>query len=185
MHIPTPEELKARREFLGIKQTELAQKAGISQSMVARIEGGNVDPRVGTLNKMVQVLNATVRPKVTAAHVMNTPVLSLHPSDSITSAVEIMDKDNISQIPVIEDGVPVGCISETAIVNAIEQQGQPRTHSLVRHYMESSFPTVSPDTDIETVVRILQNHHAVLVIESGKVKGVITKHDLISLIVNH
>ncbi len=49
MHIPTPEELRARREALGIKQTELAKRAGISQSMVARIEAGNVDPRISTL----------------------------------------------------------------------------------------------------------------------------------------
>jgi predicted transcriptional regulator len=39
--------------------------------------------------------------------------------------------------------------------------------------------------DIETVVRILQNHHAVLVMDAGIVTGVITKHDLISLIVEH
>jgi predicted transcriptional regulator len=51
--------------------------------------------------------------------------------------------------------------------------------------MEPGFPTVSPDTDIETVVSILHNNHAVLVMESGKVNGVITKHDLISLIADH
>jgi len=43
MHIPTPEEIRARRELLGLKQAELAEKAGISQSMVARIEKGSVD----------------------------------------------------------------------------------------------------------------------------------------------
>ena len=37
--------------------------------------------------------------------------------------------------------------------------------------------------NIETVVRILQTHHAVLVMDAGVVTGVITKHDLISLIV--
>ena len=53
MHIPTPEELRARREALGMKQTELARRAGISQSMVARIEAGNVDPRIRTLSKII------------------------------------------------------------------------------------------------------------------------------------
>ena len=51
MHIPTPDELKARRETLGIRQTQLALRAGISQSMVARIEAGSVDPRTSTLKK--------------------------------------------------------------------------------------------------------------------------------------
>jgi predicted transcriptional regulator len=37
--------------------------------------------------------------------------------------------------------------------------------------------------DVETVINILQQNHAVLVVEGKIVKGVITKHDLISLIV--
>jgi predicted transcriptional regulator len=48
--------------------------------------------------------------------------------------------------------------------------------------MESGFPTVPPDMDVETVINILQQNHAVLVVEGKIVKGVITKHDLISLI---
>ena len=37
--------------------------------------------------------------------------------------------------------------------------------------------------DVETVINILQQNHAVLVVEGRLVRGVITKHDLISLIV--
>ena len=37
--------------------------------------------------------------------------------------------------------------------------------------------------DVETVINILQQNHAVLVVEGRLVIGVITKHDLISLIV--
>jgi predicted transcriptional regulator len=36
---------------------------------------------------------------------------------------------------------------------------------------------------VETVIDMLQQNHAVLVVDSGVVRGVITKHDLISLIV--
>jgi len=185
MHIPTPKEIKARREILGMKQVELAERAGISQSMVARIESGSVDPRVSTMAKIVHVLNTMARPRTTAAQVMHTPVISVGVEDTITQAVNIMEKYSISQVPVLENGVPVGCISESAIVNAIEDQSDHRAQGeQVEHYMESGFPTVPHDMDIETVVRILQHHHAVLVMDSGKVRGVITKHDLISLIMD-
>ena len=184
MHIPTPEELRARREMLGIRQTELALRAGISQSMVARIEAGGVDPRTSTLRKIVNVLNTAEQTRMTAAHVMHTPVFSIQASEPVTRAMEIMNKNNISQLPVIEDGIPVGCISESAIVSVIEEQSAHRGHELVvRDFMEPGFPTVPRGMDIETVVRILQNHHAVLVMDAGIVTGVITKHDLISLIV--
>ena len=184
MHIPNPEELRARREALGLKQTELARRAGISQSMVARIEAGSVDPRVSTLNKIIVVLNSAEPKKITAAQIMHTPVLSVPPQASISQAVEIFGKNNISQLPVIERGVPAGCISEAVIVKAIEQQRLHKTHMfMVRDFMEPGFPTVPPDMDVETVINILQQNHAVLVVDGRVVMGVITKHDLISLIV--
>jgi predicted transcriptional regulator len=185
MHIPTPEELKARREMLGIRQAELADRAGISQSMVARIEARSVHTRMSTLVKIVQVLNEAQKPRMTAAHVMHSPVFSVKPEDPITRAVEIMDGKNISQLPVIHDGVPIGCISEAAIVTALEERAAAKDHDLVvSHFLEPGFPTVPPGIDIETVVKILQKNHAVLVMEEGTVRGVITKHDLISLIIN-
>jgi predicted transcriptional regulator len=184
MHIPTPEELRSRRETLGMKQTELAKRAGISQSMVARIEAGNVDPRVSTLNKIITVLNSSEPRKIRALQIMQTPVLSVQPEDPISRAVDIIEKNNISQLPVIERGVPVGCISESVIVKAIEQQRLHKSHQFsVRDFMETGFPTVPPDMDVETVINILQQNHAVLVVEGRIVRGVITKHDLISLIV--
>ncbi|MGD1004102.1 MAG: CBS domain-containing protein [Methanoregulaceae archaeon] len=183
MHIPTPDEIRKRRESLDMRQTELAKRAGISQSMVARIEAGNVDPRVSTLNKIIDVLNHAEQKRVIASQIMHTPVITIHPSDSIANALEIFEKNNISQLPVVEDGVPVGCISESVIVKAIEQQRLHKTQSFyVRDFTEPGFPTVPPDINIENVIDLLQQNHAVLVIEGGVVQGVITKHDLISLI---
>jgi predicted transcriptional regulator len=186
MHIPTPEEIRARREILGLKQAELAEKAGISQSMVARIEKGSVDPRVSTLKKIVDVLNAMEKPKITAARVMHTPVIGVGIDDPIARAADIMEKHGISQVPVLEGDTPVGCVSETAILNAINDRTTHRaSDDRVRYYMEAGFPTVPKDTDIETVIRILEHHHAVLVMDGGRVAGVITTHDLISLVRNH
>ncbi|MDN7023443.1 CBS domain-containing protein [Methanoculleus sp. FWC-SCC1] len=184
MDIPTPAELKAKRMQLGLKQADVARLAGISQSMVARIEAGSVDPRTSTLIKIVDVLKSAENSTLTAADIMHTPVLCVSPSDPISRAVEIMGKNSISQLPVIESGVPVGCISESAIINAMESGGLQKTHAHdVRDFMEPGFPTVPHSMPVETVVHILQQNHAVIVLDKGKVQGVITKHDLISLIV--
>lgn len=184
MYIPSPSELRAKRIMLGLRQADVARKAGISQSMVARIEAGTVDPRVSTLNKIIQVLKVAERPSITAEQVMHAPVHSVSPADAITTAVGIMRQEDVSQLPVIENGVPIGCVSESTIVNAIEQIGIARAHTRkVKDFMESSFPTIPPDIDIETVVHLLQQHHAVLVVGEGRVMGLITKHDLITLIV--
>jgi predicted transcriptional regulator len=39
--------------------------------------------------------------------------------------------------------------------------------------MEPGFPTIPSDSDLTTVVNILQNNHAVLVIDKGQIIGVI------------
>lgn len=168
---------------MGLKQADVARMAGISQSMVARIEAGSVDPRVSTLAKIVEVLQAAEHSAITAADVMNSPVLFVAPDDPVSRAVEIMGQNGISQLPVLENGIPVGCVSESGIMNAMEEGGFHQTHQkLVRDCMEPDFPTVPPTAPIDTIVHLLHHNHAVIVLEQGKVRGVITKHDLISLI---
>jgi predicted transcriptional regulator len=113
---------------------------------------------------------------------MHTPVYMVGPADPVSRAVEIMEKNDISQVPVVERGVPVGCISESAIVSALEEGGMHGSGSRpVRDFMEPGFPTVPLEADVRDVVHLLRENHAVLVVDSGRVAGVITKHDLIPL----
>ncbi|MDI6718949.1 MAG: CBS domain-containing protein [Methanomicrobiales archaeon] len=183
MHIPTPTELKARRIALGLKQADVAARAGISQSMVARIEAGSVDPRLSTLTKIVQVLNTAERPALTASDVMHSPVVGVAPRDAIQDAVRLMQDRMVAYLPVLENGVPVGCISESSIVGAMGREGlRGRSRGAVRDFMEPCAPTIPQDTDIETVIHILQQHHAVLVVKKAEVIGVITRRDLIALL---
>ena len=168
--------------ILGLTQTDLARKAGISQSMVARIESGSVDPRVSTLSRIVAVLSRKEEPPYRARDVMHTPVYSVGPGDPVSRAVEIMEKNDISQVPIVEGGVPVGCISESAIVSALEEGEMHGSGSRsVRDFMEPGFPTVPLEADVRDVVHLLRENHAVLVVDGGRVASVITKHDLIPL----
>jgi predicted transcriptional regulator len=48
--------------------------------------------------------------------------------------------------------------------------------------MEDSFPAVSPGVSISVVSHILEGNPAVLVVEKGKVVGVVTKHDVMRLL---
>jgi predicted transcriptional regulator len=167
---------------LGLTQTDLARKAGISQSMIARIESGSVDPRVSTLARIVAVLSQKEQPLHRAQDVMHTPVYTVGPADPVTRVVEIMEKNDISQVPVVDRGVPVGCISESAIVSALEEGGMHGSGSRqVLDFMEPGFPTVPLEADVQDVVHLLRENHAVLVVDGGRVTGVITKHDLITL----
>ena len=47
------EQLKQIRKQLGLTQTEFAKEAGVSQSLVAKIEAGNIDPTYSKVQQMI------------------------------------------------------------------------------------------------------------------------------------
>ena len=183
MQIPSSDDIREKRCELKLTQADIAERSGLSQSMIARIESGTVDPRVSTLKKIIDVLNQEEISVITARDMMHSPVISVSADETLTATVAIMEKNGISQLPVIEGGVAIGCISESAIVNALDEGRIQKMHEhSVSDFMEDAFPTIPPSTPIETVIHLLHTHHAVLIAEKGRVAGVITKHDLIGMI---
>lgn len=57
--------LAAEREDLGLTQVAVAQRMGTSQSAVARIEAGEVDARLSTVERYAQALGRRVEWRIT------------------------------------------------------------------------------------------------------------------------
>lgn len=183
VQLPTPEELKDKRTELGLTQSDLAKRAGVSQPLIARIESGDVDPRLSTLKKIIDVFEEVEKEDIQIGTIMNTAVISARPEEHVEVAVQIMERHNISQIPVISMGVPVGSISEEMIVRSLaDRKKSAVSQMLIREMMGDPFPTVSPKADIKMVSHMLERNPAVLVLEMGRVVGVVTKHDVMKLL---
>ena len=52
------EQVRALREARGLSQAELARRVGTSQSAIARLEAGGVDPKLDTLTRLGRALDA-------------------------------------------------------------------------------------------------------------------------------
>jgi len=183
MFLPTPNDIKKLRLDLDLTQHELAVRAGVSQPLIARIEAGDVDPRLSTLRKIFNAFDAARKEKIQVVDIMHTPVIHTNSDSSIEEAARIMEEHGFSQMPVIDNGVPVGNISTDQIVRSMTDQDLRKvSHLLVRNIMGDSFPTISPKTDVNTVSRILEENPAVLVLEKGKVVGMVTKHDIMKML---
>lgn len=177
MNVPTPEDLRGKRKELGMTQSELAERAGVSQPLIARIENGDVDPRLSTVTGIVEVFDQVGEESTTAKDLMNDSVVSVSPDDTVRDAVNTMQESQFSQLPVVKDGVPVGSTSDAMVARArSETENLPSTE--VGEIMGESFPTVSPNGDLSTVSRLLDHSSAVLVTEEGKVEGIITDADV-------
>jgi predicted transcriptional regulator len=174
MHLPTPQDLRERRTSLDLTQSELADRAEVSQPLIARIEGGDVDPRLSTLRRIVDALDEAEGDVVRAETLMHESVISVAPDDAVHDAVELMQDEGYSQLPVITNGVPVGSISDSDVVHAGEDVGD---HA-VREVMSESFPTVSLDATLDEISSLLDHYKAVMVTDDGETVGIITQADV-------
>jgi len=174
MELPTPEDLRERRTSLELTQSELAAAADVSQPLIARIEGGDVDPRLSTLRRIVEALEAAEGNVVRAADLMNEAVVSVRPDDAVADAVELMEREAYSQLPVVQGGVPVGSISQSDVVRAGSDTGD----LPVSEVMSESFPTVGEDATVSEIRNLLDHYKAVVVTDGGEAVGIITEADV-------
>lgn len=171
------DEIKLIRKKLGISQSELAQHAAVSQSLIAKIESGNLDPSYSKARKIFSALDILSRQKsLKAEEVMQKGLISVSPDESIHDAVRKMKRHQISQMPVIHDNKSVGMVSESSILEALmNNEGQK-----VKDVMIEAAPVISKNTAIDILSNLLRFYSMVLVSEKGRLIGLITKSDIIS-----
>jgi len=177
MDLPTAEDLFERRDNIGLTQSELAERAGVSQPLIARIEGGDVDPRLSTLRSIVTALQEAEGGLMRARDLMHSPVVSVPPDASVHEATELMDEKGYSQVPVVRDGTPLGLIGTSEIrqrSDEVENVGE----LPVVDVMHEAISTVEPGTTTDAVDAALDHNDAVLVVEGGKTVGIITEADI-------
>lgn len=181
--VPSAAEIRALRTSLGLTQAEVARLAGVSQPLIARIEKGSVDPRLSTLRSVVEALNGIERRKVVLRDIMTAPVAVVKATDTVAEATSIMRDKGFSQLPVVHKGQPVGSLSERSVVHALSgaQDAQAVARSPVREIMGPPFPTMEPTDTVEAAFRLLEEYPAVLVMERGRIVGLVAKSNLLHL----
>ncbi|VVB52717.1 CBS domain protein [uncultured archaeon] len=181
---PDLKDIERRRKKLGLTQTELAEKAGVSQSLVARIESGSVDPRYNTVVRLFTALEGMKGKEVTAAEIMTGDVVGVQADNPLESAASKMKEFGVSQMPVYDGDQIIGSISERAILAHIASGTKASALSArkTRDIMEDAFPTVRPETPISVLSVLLEHNTAALVTEHGETQGIITNSDLLKVL---
>lgn len=182
--LPTARDIRSNRKRLDLTQAELAEEAGVSQPLIARIENENVDPRFSTVKAIVEALNRAERKEVTVEEVMSPDVVRAEAGDEVREAIDAMRENGYSQLPVLEEGHPVGSITEREVVHALSTAGDPEALAgeEIREVMGPPFPTAEPGTTVEEAYSILEDAGALLVMDKGEVVGIVAKADLLSLL---
>lgn len=180
---PDIAEVKLRRVRLGLTQSQLSSHAHVSQSLIAKIESGRTMPSYDTAKKIFETLEAIEKQGLkTARDCMNSNVVYLEEDDLVEKALHLMKTKNFSQLPVMRQGLPIGSISETTLLDKLTSGVNPSklSQTPVREVMSESFPVIEETTPFPIVSSLLTHSFAVLVKKKQKVIGIISRTDVLS-----
>ncbi|MBI4738167.1 CBS domain-containing protein [Candidatus Woesearchaeota archaeon] len=170
--------LGAIRKQLGLTQTEFAKQAGVSQSLIAKIEAEAIDP---TYSRVQQIFAAIERlsntPQLCAKDVMNTHVVTVDPGMLVFQIAKLMNTKSISQIPVLEHRQIIGMITEREIVESIACENFKTLRA--KDIMTDTPPIVSEETLLSVLHALMVQYPMAIVAKKGAIVGIVTKSDLI------
>jgi len=183
IQIITADDLRRLRKRYGLTQKSLAQKSGVSQSLISRIENKTVDPRLSTIRKIFEAIILLQNKEGTARDVMHGPVITINALESVQKAIYLMKKNSISQLPVLKDDKIIGSIRESTLINRFSKSKNTETFfsSSVYNIMDEPFITAEPNITVDAVVDLLlKGNPAIIVLEQKNIIGIITKIDVLS-----
>lgn len=111
------------------------------------------------------------------------PVISARPSDTVIQVIERMKEHNISQLPVVDDGTPVGMITEVDLLNYMVL-GKHRISDPVGPLAGKSLFSVNREMRVEQLAErfAVDKRDAAAVIDNGRMVGVVTRIDIIDFL---
>lgn len=109
-------------------------------------------------------------------------VVTLDCEKSITEAINVMKTLNISQLPITQQGMVVGKITESNILDSLIENPSLKS-SPVKEIMTASLPFVDLNTSIDKISSMINKDNSAVLVEDEKGKfGIITQYDIIEAI---
>jgi cystathionine beta-synthase len=106
-------------------------------------------------------------------------VITVGPEDSLFTAYQRMRMADISQVPVIDGGKPVGIVDESDVLLAV-QENEEHFRTPVRTAMTTRLRTLPPSASLADVNRVLDEGLVAMVMDGEEFIGLITRTDLLN-----
>ena len=112
--------------------------------------------------------------------IMQKNVITIENTKKAQDAAVILKEKEISFLVVVNEGKPVGIVSERDIVRKIVADNNESQTTPLETIMSKKFKWVEPNASIESAVQKMLNNNIrrLVVLEDGELAGVITQTDL-------
>lgn len=141
----------------------------------------------------------------TAKDIMTSEVITVGPDTSVEEAAEIMSENDISGLPVIEEGNLIGIVTEKDLIiknkklhfpdyinliggiiylesyKKFQEEFKKYVAVKVEQLMTKDVETISPDTPVEEIADLMSREEVnrLPVLDGDKLVGIVTRKDLI------
>jgi CBS domain-containing protein len=118
---------------------------------------------------------------LTAQDIMTDNVVTIAPSATVQEAMEILLKNRISGLPVVDfDGRLIGVVTEFALL-ALAYDAEVRQEKVFKH-MTTDVITVAPDDPIRKIADKCITHRVrrVPVVKDGRLVGLVARRDVLN-----
>lgn len=163
------------RKKAGLTQAELAAAVNVSQSYIARLERGTIDPKISVVRRIYDYLTSI--PRLTCGDVMSPNPVVIDARDAAWDAARLMLEHGFSQLPVVRGGIAVGMVDERDIIRNLNRNL--RSMSVQAVMGGESAPRADEQTSINSVLPLFENFQAILVEKSGRLSGILTRSDIV------
>src|SRR3989344_8683891 len=173
-------EIKQLRRKYHLNQKELAQRAEVSQSLIAKIEAGKVEPSYSKAKLIFEALDQLrEKEEAKAKDIMNKKISFAEMGEPLKEIIKTMKSKGISQLPVLSKEKVCGIITEGSILRKMLEQPEKSNLFKAEDVIEEAPPVITMNTGFRTISNILRDYPIVLVAERGDIKGIISKSDLL------
>jgi cystathionine beta-synthase len=107
------------------------------------------------------------------------PLVTITPEAPVAKAIELLETAGFSQLPVLQDGKPVGSVQEVTLARVLHDNSDPNKVK-IGDVMARPLPQLDVSVHLDEAYRLLlAGNTGVLAISEGKVVDIITRIDLI------
>ncbi|HDH41444.1 MAG TPA: CBS domain-containing protein [Candidatus Altiarchaeales archaeon] len=112
---------------------------------------------------------------------MTRGVIYVKPDENVQRVAEIMKKNDIDSVIVIDNGVGVGIVTDMDIIAKVVATGKDPKTICVSKIMTSPLITITPDADIDDAARVMRDREIrrLIVTQDGNIIGMLSEFDLV------
>jgi len=107
-------------------------------------------------------------------------MIAIDPGATVRKALELMREHDISQLPIIENGLSVGSANDHELMTRVMENAS-LVDAPIRDVMSPGFPRVDIDSPLDEIIKLMtvKKNAAVLLEKDALISGILTRYDVI------